>query len=106
MFKGKQEARIKSITLISNSLKLDESLSVFLKSVQYIRLNDNTLKKIEATDFESLPDLIHLLLTGVGLQSVASGAFDRLTQLNELVADHNHIKYLQSLPKVLGAPIN
>ena len=105
MFKGKQEARIKSITLIRNGLKLDERLSVFPKSVQYIRLNDNTLKKIEATDFESLPNLIHLLLTGVGLQSEASRAFDSLTQLNEFFADHD-IKNLQSLPKVLGTLIN
>ena len=90
-FRRKQEPRIISIHLDGNKLKLDGHLSVFPKSVEYLWLNDNILKKIEADDFEGLTNLKYLRLGGNGLRSVASGAFDKLTQLTKILLDDNRI---------------
>ena len=96
LFKRKQKLRISSINLERNKLKLDGSLSVFPKSVQYLWLNHNNLKKIEAADFESLTNLLYFNLAANGLHSVASGAFDKLKQLTKIQLSENSIT---DLPK-------
>ena len=98
MFKRKQESQITSINLEGNNLKLDGNLSVFPKSVQYLWLSHNILKKIEATDFEDLTHLLQLEIGGNGLQRVESGAFDKLKNLTNIQLPGNSIK---SLPKSL-----
>ena len=91
IFKRKHECQIISINLEGNKLKLDGNLSVFPKSAQYLWLNDNKLKKVEAADFEGLTNLKHLSLPGVGLHSVASGTFDKLPHLSKIHLYDNNI---------------
>ena len=95
-FKKEGKPRIISINLEGNKLKLDGNLSIFPRSVQYLWLNNNNMKKVEAADFEILTDLRYVNLATNGLHSVASGAFDKLKQLTNVQLNDNSIT---DLPK-------
>ena len=95
-FTSRPESYITSINLERNHLKLAGNLSVFPKSVKYLRLDGNILSKIEATDFETFTNLNYISLGGNGIRNVASGAFDKLKQLTEI---HLHDNKIRDLPK-------
>ena len=95
-FKSRPESYIKKINLEVNHLKLDGNLSVFPKSVEYLRLDGNMLSKIEAGDFETFTNLKYISLGGNGIRNVASGAFDKLKNLTEIHLRDNKIR---DLPK-------
>ena len=90
-FKGMSESQIVLINLNGNKLTLDGNLSIFPKSVQYLQLNYNILKRIESNDFESLTSLRYLDISHNGLCRIAKGAFKYLRQLKEINIEYNTI---------------
>ena len=91
IFKRKEGSQIISVDLEGNGVKLDGKFSMFPKSVQFLRLGGNILKKIQADDFKDLKNLRHLDLRENGLESIAKGAFDCLKELQKIVLFNNNI---------------
>ena len=94
MFKMMQKPRIFDIRLGANNLTLDGNLSVFPKSVSYLTLNKNILRKIQVDDFKDFSQLKSLDLRSNGLHSIAAGAFDHLKELYQITLSDNHIAHL------------
>ena len=94
IFKNKEESSIQAISIDANNLKLDGNLSVFPRSVQYLSLNYNKMKRVQADDFKELQRLIRLHLASTGIQGVAKGAFNSLSQLDRINLNGNKIRKL------------
>ena len=91
-------SHVKYINLRDDRIKLNGNFSVFPKSVQYLRLDDNILTEIQKDDFKLLTKLRDLNLAFTTLHSIAAGAFDSLKELRQLKLYRNAIN---KLPKGL-----
>ena len=98
MFKRMQRSRISHLNLGANNLTLDENLTFFPKSVRFLLLNNNILRKISVDDFQGFSHLNNLRLRGNSLHSIATGAFNHLNELNSIDLSDNLIA---DLPKRL-----
>ena len=94
IFKGRTESQIELINLNGNNLMLDGNLSIFPKSIKYLHLNYNSVKKIESNDFKGLTNLLFLDVSNNGLRRVAEGAFKCLRQLGKIRLNDNNITEL------------
>ena len=89
---------LSNINLRSNGLRLEGNFSVFPKSVEYLRLDGNTLTEVQKDDFKNLTKLRYLNLGSNKLHSIAPGAFDSLNKLRRVILEKNNIN---ELPKRL-----
>ena len=94
MFNTSHMPHVTSINLNNNGLKLDGRLSIFPTSVQYLRLNGNKLRMVQANDFKDLKNLIELHLEQNVIHKISKGAFDYLSKLKTLKLNNNNISDL------------
>ena len=91
IFKNKDAYNIIYISVNSNNLQLDGNLSMFPRSVQFLHLSGNKMKRVQAEDFKEFQNLLRLELANTGIQSIAKGAFDGLSHLYYINLNENRI---------------